>query len=60
VSVFSKSNYSYQNAAFYANELVSYPGCLLLPNIIGLLILAPEVKRDLIAYLKKLKQGELG
>jgi alanine or glycine:cation symporter, AGCS family len=34
--------------------------CMAFPNIIGLLILAPEVKRDLIAYLKKLKQGELG
>ncbi|MBL7111104.1 MAG: alanine:cation symporter family protein [Bacteroidales bacterium] len=28
------------------------------PNILGLLILAPEVKRDLNAYWKKLKSGE--
>ncbi|MCD4682971.1 MAG: alanine:cation symporter family protein, partial [Bacteroidales bacterium] len=29
------------------------------PNILGLLILAPEVKRDLTDYLKKLKSGEI-
>ncbi|MFH1296274.1 MAG: alanine/glycine:cation symporter family protein [Bacteroidota bacterium] len=29
------------------------------PNILGLLILAPEVKRDLNAYWKQLKSGEL-
>ncbi len=29
------------------------------PNILGLLILAPEVKRDLISYMKKLKSGEI-
>ncbi len=29
------------------------------PNIIGLLILAPEVKRDLNVYLNKLKNGEI-
>ena len=29
------------------------------PNILGLLILAPEVKRDLNDYLKKLKNGEI-
>jgi len=34
--------------------------CMAFPNIIGLLILAPEVKRDLKIYLKKLKKRELG
>jgi alanine or glycine:cation symporter, AGCS family len=34
--------------------------CMAFPNIIGLLILAPEVKRDLKFYLKKLKKRELG
>jgi len=29
------------------------------PNILGLLILAPEVKRDLTDYMKKLKTGEI-
>ena len=29
------------------------------PNILGLLILAPEVKRDLVSYMKKLKSGEI-
>jgi len=29
------------------------------PNILGLLILAPEVKRDLNDYIKKLKSGEI-
>jgi len=29
------------------------------PNILGLLILAPEVKKDLTDYLKKLKSGEI-
>ncbi len=29
------------------------------PNILGLLILAPEVKRDLTDYFKKLKSGEI-
>jgi len=29
------------------------------PNILGLLILAPEVKRDLMDYLRKLKSGEI-
>ncbi len=29
------------------------------PNILGLLILAPEVKRDLTDYLRKLKSGEI-
>ncbi|MBE0637330.1 MAG: alanine:cation symporter family protein [Bacteroidales bacterium] len=34
--------------------------CMAFPNIIGLLILAPEVKRDLKHYWIKLKSGELG
>lgn len=34
--------------------------CMAFPNIIGLLILAPEVKRDLKNYWMKLKSGELG
>ena len=29
------------------------------PNILGLFILAPEVKRDLAAYLRKIKSGEI-
>jgi len=29
------------------------------PNILGLIILAPEVKRDLASYMKKLKSGEI-
>ncbi len=29
------------------------------PNIIGLMILAPEVRRDLISYMKRLKSGEI-
>ncbi|MCF8372620.1 MAG: alanine:cation symporter family protein [Bacteroidales bacterium] len=29
------------------------------PNILGLIILAPEVKRDLISYLKRVKSGEI-
>ncbi len=33
--------------------------CMALPNIIGLLILAPEVKRDLKSYWKRLKSGEI-
>jgi len=33
--------------------------CMALPNIIGLLILAPEVKRDLKDYWKRLKNGEI-
>ncbi len=33
--------------------------CMALPNIIGLLILAPEVKRDLNNYWKRLKCGEI-
>lgn len=32
---------------------------LAFPNILGLLILAPEVKKDLTDYLKKLKSGEI-
>jgi len=33
--------------------------CMALPNIIGLLILAPEVKKDLNDYWKRLKSGEI-
>ncbi len=33
--------------------------CMAFPNIIGLLIMAPEVKRDLNIYWKKLKTGEI-
>ncbi len=33
--------------------------CMAFPNIIGLVILAPEVKRDLKVYRKKLKTGEI-
>jgi alanine or glycine:cation symporter, AGCS family len=34
--------------------------CMAFPNIIGLLILAPEVKRDLKRYWGKVKSGEIG
>lgn len=33
--------------------------CMALPNIIGLIILAPEVKKDLNSYWKRLKNGEI-
>jgi AGCS family alanine or glycine:cation symporter len=33
--------------------------CMALPNIIGLMILAPEVKRDLKSYMGRLKNGEI-
>lgn len=33
--------------------------CMALPNILGLIILAPEVKKDLKSYLKRLKSGEI-
>lgn len=33
--------------------------CMAFPNIVGLVILAPEVRRDLISYLKRLKSGEI-
>lgn len=33
--------------------------CMALPNLLGLYLLAPEVKADLLAYLNKLKQGKL-
>jgi len=33
--------------------------CMAFPNVIGLLILAPEVKRDLNIYWHKLKSGEI-
>ncbi|MEA3495035.1 MAG: alanine/glycine:cation symporter family protein [Bacteroidota bacterium] len=33
--------------------------CMAIPNIIGLLILAPEVRRDLKDYLRRLKSGEI-
>jgi AGCS family alanine or glycine:cation symporter len=29
------------------------------PNILGLLIMAPEVKRDLSSYLRRIKTGEI-
>ncbi|MEE4256727.1 MAG: alanine/glycine:cation symporter family protein, partial [Bacteroidales bacterium] len=32
--------------------------CMAFPNIVGLLILAPEVRRDLVSYMKRLKSGE--
>jgi len=32
---------------------------LAFPNILGLYIMAPEVKRDLVSYLKRLKSGEI-
>ena len=33
--------------------------CMAFPNIIGLLLLAPEVRRDLISYMRRLKSGEI-
>ncbi len=33
--------------------------CMAFPNIVGLVILAPEVRRDLISYMKRLKSGEI-
>lgn len=33
--------------------------CMAFPNIIGLLILAPEVRRDLKSYWRRLKSGEI-
>lgn len=33
--------------------------CMAFPNIIGLMILAPEVRRDLISYMSRLKSGEI-
>lgn len=33
--------------------------CMAFPNIVGLIILAPEVRRDLISYMKRLKSGEI-
>ncbi|MEN8225284.1 MAG: alanine/glycine:cation symporter family protein [Bacteroidota bacterium] len=33
--------------------------CMAFPNIIGLMILAPEVRRDLVSYMKRLKNGEI-
>lgn len=33
--------------------------CMAFPNIIGLVIMAPEVKRDLNSYWKRLKTGEI-
>jgi AGCS family alanine or glycine:cation symporter len=33
--------------------------CMAFPNIIGLVILAPEVKRDMVYYFKRLKSGEI-
>jgi alanine or glycine:cation symporter, AGCS family len=33
--------------------------CMAFPNIAGLLLLAPEVRRDLISYMKRLKSGEI-
>jgi AGCS family alanine or glycine:cation symporter len=33
--------------------------CMAMPNIIGLLILAPEVKRDMLYYFKRLRSGEI-
>ncbi|OYT11552.1 MAG: amino acid carrier protein [Bacteroidetes bacterium 4572_114] len=33
--------------------------CMALPNIIGLVILAPEVKRDMKYYFQRLKSGEI-
>ncbi len=33
--------------------------CMAFPNIIGLIILAPEVRRDLISYMSRLKSGEI-
>jgi len=33
--------------------------CMAFPNILGLLILAPEVKRDLKSYMKRLREGAI-
>nr|NQU92365.1 alanine:cation symporter family protein [Bacteroidota bacterium] len=33
--------------------------CMAFPNIIGLVILAPEVKRDMQSYFRRLKSGEI-
>jgi len=33
--------------------------CMAFPNIVGLVILAPEVRRDLISYMRRLKSGEI-
>jgi len=33
--------------------------CMAFPNIIGLLIMAPEVRKDLNSYMKRLKNGEI-
>jgi AGCS family alanine or glycine:cation symporter len=33
--------------------------CMAFPNIIGLLLLAPEVRRDLKSYMRRLKSGEI-
>jgi len=33
--------------------------CMAFPNIIGLVILAPEVRRDLISYMSRLRSGEI-
>ena len=33
--------------------------CMAFPNILGLIILSPEVKRDLNLYLRKIKSGEI-
>ena len=33
--------------------------CMAFPNIVGLLIMAPEVRRDLISYMRRLKSGEI-
>ena len=33
--------------------------CMAFPNIVGLLIMAPEVRRDLVSYLRRLKSGEI-
>ena len=33
--------------------------CMAFPNIVGLVILAPEVRRDLVSYMRRLKSGEI-
>ncbi|MBU0487347.1 MAG: alanine:cation symporter family protein [Bacteroidetes bacterium] len=33
--------------------------CMAFPNILGLIILSPEVKRDLVSYLRRVKSGEI-
>lgn len=33
--------------------------CMAFPNIVGLVILAPEVRRDLVSYMRRLKTGEI-